>query len=311
MVYTSRTITQPSLNQKQKTAAALLCLTGRASDYARVQLAHYNELEGNQNIGDDPDLVWPTWAVVKRDLENHFHIDVLKEEAYRKLANFQQGYLLIEIFTQQFDIFHLDAGVDNSYALHIYKENMDYNIYFQLSMQDPAITETLMEWKKHMIIVGKMFNWMRIERSKQSVPQGVRADKPIFTMVGTQPNMGVLMDTHAVQPNPLHVNTRDCYNCGKQGHISWNCKKLRKPRACSVFDPITSRTSYPQTCQNHVVPLAPTMSIATVMDVSSSSTMTSPPVWQTDEAQAYYFDLFMTQAWQQAAEGLKGKGKAE
>lgn len=149
---------QPGLNRKQKTATALLRLTGRAADYARVQLAHYNELEGNQDIGEDPDRVWPEWRTVKRDLENHFRIDVLKEEAYKKLASFQQGRLLIEVFTQQFDILQLDSGVDDSYTLHVYKENIDYNIYFQLSMRDPPIAETLNEWKKHAIIVGKTFN---------------------------------------------------------------------------------------------------------------------------------------------------------
>lgn len=79
------------------------------------------------------EAIWPSWPIVKADLEAHFWIDVLKEESYRKFRNLKQGQLLIKVFVQQFDILWIDMGMVDNYALHIFKENINYNIYFQLS----------------------------------------------------------------------------------------------------------------------------------------------------------------------------------
>lgn len=151
---------QQGLSNKQKTATVLLHLTGKAEDYTWVQLTYYNDLEEQATNYTTKVKVWLVWATVKKGIEDHFRIDVLKEEAYRKLALLKQETLPIEVFTQQFDILQLDAGVEDDYTLHVYKENINYNINFQLSLHEPTITETLTEWKKHVVIIGKTFNRM-------------------------------------------------------------------------------------------------------------------------------------------------------
>lgn len=74
------------------------------------------------------------------------------------------------MYTQQFNILWLDSNIDDIYTLHVYKENINYNIYFQLSLWDPPIADTLPKWKKYTIIVGKTFNCMRLKQSKATIP---------------------------------------------------------------------------------------------------------------------------------------------
>lgn len=136
---------------------------GQASNFAHITLTKYND---NEEAKPDPTLkirVWPTWPMLKKAIEDHFYINMIKEEAYCAFTALKQGQMPIEVFTQQFNILRLDTGVDNAYALHIYKENIDYNIYFQISLQEPAVVDMLSEWKKHVVVVEKTFNWMRLE----------------------------------------------------------------------------------------------------------------------------------------------------
>lgn len=51
------------------------------------------------DIQPNPTTVWPTWKTLKKEIEGHFQINVLKEEAYKKIAIFKQGDMPIETFT--------------------------------------------------------------------------------------------------------------------------------------------------------------------------------------------------------------------
>lgn len=177
---------------------------------------------------------------------------------------------------QQFDILQLDAGVDDIYALHVYKENMDYNIYFQLSLYKPAIANTLTKWKKQVVIIGKTFNWIQLKHSKTTIPQGLCNNCPVFTTTGTQLGLSTLMDTRVVQSQHVHTDDQICYNCNEKGHIFHNCIKPRHPCGPPCFNPFIGCTTYPPPrSQNRKIPLALTMDITLVMS-SSTSTLVAP-----------------------------------
>lgn len=61
-------------------------------------------------------------------------------------------------------------------------------------------------------------------------------------------------------------------------------------------------TYYPPPRQTWEIPLASTTMIA-----EQGPSFRAAP-WMTEEGKAYYKDLFKTEAWQLATEGLKGKG---
>lgn len=112
---------QPGLSYHQRTVAVLLRMTGKAADFAHITIDQYS------NSG-----MWPTWAILKEHIENHFRIDILKVEAYKKLLTLQQGDLPIEVYTQQFNLLQIDAGLEPGIALQLYKESIEYNIYLQV-----------------------------------------------------------------------------------------------------------------------------------------------------------------------------------
>lgn len=153
---------QTGLNDKQKTTAVYLWLTRRAADFARVCMDRYTALESSRSKHD----AWPIWPVLKKEIEDHFRIDVLKEEAYHKLMAFKQGKLLIEVFSQQFEIYQLDSEIPDETTLRFYCKNMDYNIYFQLLLRQPPLAKSLTDWQDQAIAVGKTFNQMCLECSK-------------------------------------------------------------------------------------------------------------------------------------------------
>jgi hypothetical protein len=87
---------QGDLDDCQQTAAVLLWMNGKAKSFARIILKKYQKKNST--------LKWPTWEELKKEVEGHFWIDVLKEESYIHLTNLQQGSMLIEVFTQQFEL---------------------------------------------------------------------------------------------------------------------------------------------------------------------------------------------------------------
>lgn len=42
---------------------------------------------------------WPTWLVLKKEIKNHFYIDVLKENVYKKIIAYKQNKILIKTYT--------------------------------------------------------------------------------------------------------------------------------------------------------------------------------------------------------------------
>lgn len=286
-----------TLSKKQLTVALLLWMEGKAADFTRVTIDRYSLLA-------TMDLdTWPAKDILKDLVEKHFWIDVVKEESYKRLVNLKQGNMLIKVFTQNFELLWADAGLDTGPALQLYKESIEYNIYSQLMLKEIALTDTLKAWQDAAVVTSKMFNQMRLG--------------PQFTEMGTQPGRGAPMDTCAVQST---TEMHKCYNCNQVGHLSNACTQPCCPRQEQpVFDPLTGKTTFhpaPQTNNRAITKTTPASHncahmLAQLSSSQPSQDSRSVPTWQTNKVKAFYYDMFIAQAWQMAADGLKGKGKAE
>lgn len=141
--------------------AVLLWMTEKATDFTRVTIEQYTDSDA-----------WPTWAILKEHIENHFWINILKVEAYKKILALWQGDLPIEVYMQQFNLLQLDAGLELGITLQLYKKSIDYQIYLQICLHHPTVKETLEKWEDAALEIGKMFHRMQLEQSRTGfVPQ--------------------------------------------------------------------------------------------------------------------------------------------
>lgn len=101
---------------------------------------------------------------MKKLIKDFFHIKVLSIGAYQKLIHLKQlPGQLVSSYTQQFILLVNNTNCPEIIAIQLYKEGLDYYIYYQLQMWESPLAKDVYVWEDEAQKLGKRFETMKVE----------------------------------------------------------------------------------------------------------------------------------------------------
>jgi Retrotransposon gag protein/Zinc knuckle len=196
----------------------------------------------NRIIGEleDGSRTYDDWKLFRQDLISAFANPNKKEQAQRKLEQLRQGGRPAEEFFVEFEEYKAFARYNDEGYVALLKRNLNSGIVRRIYELE-TVPETYEKWKQYALRFDQNYREYQslMTGPKKQTDQNPRrySDRHNTTPTPSEPPpTPKSVDTGAGQPMDIDryrstiPEKRTCYNCGKAGHISKNCRSERAPR---------------------------------------------------------------------------------
>lgn len=220
--------------------------------------------------------IWPTWDLLKREIENLFQPATELDWAKNTISKFKQGSMRIEDYTTKWASLARQAHISDEHGIFLLEANTAPEIIKTLytnGLRKSTTQETLAEIRR----IGQAQEMYQLHHAGRTP---FYPKRPAFT-----PSSGAKTYAGRGEPMDIGATSRGCYNCG-ENHMVRDCPKAKdKCQSCGY---VNNRHKWG--CK------------APRKEVRSTEAIKSPTDSMEEEArQAYYFDLYETK--------MKAQGK--
>ncbi|EGN99124.1 hypothetical protein SERLA73DRAFT_73680 [Serpula lacrymans var. lacrymans S7.3] len=179
--------------------------------------------------------VWPVWDDLKVEIKKCFKPQAECDWARQQICSFKQANIRTDDYITRFLALSIQGGLGNEHAVELLECNVNPRIAEQIYLQDTQ-NENLALAAEEVRRVGRDMELYAMHQGggtttkntySQRSPGSSNQNKQHshgFKPYGLQPGQGAPMDISTVQGGQKRRFTGNCYNCGKLGHMSWQCK---------------------------------------------------------------------------------------
>ncbi|EGN97084.1 hypothetical protein SERLA73DRAFT_74796 [Serpula lacrymans var. lacrymans S7.3] len=179
--------------------------------------------------------VWPIWDDLKVEIEKYFKPQAERDWAHQQICSFKQGNMRTDDYVTRFLALSIQGGLGNEHAVELLERNVNPRIAEQIYLQDTC-NENLALVAEEVQQVGRAMELYAMHQGGGSTTKNNYSQRRPgssnqnqnhshgFKPFRLQPGQRAPMDTNAVQGGQKCRFTGNCYNCGEEGHMSWQCK---------------------------------------------------------------------------------------